>query len=407
MAFCQFEFAEKGPVISLAQMERCMSLYLSFKEVWRNRGRFFLFSLVIALITILVLFIAALAQGLASANKQYIENLNAELLVFQKNVELSAATSRIGRSTINDIQRIEGVQAAGAVGFSSATVVFNDGRRNLNISLIGVEAGKPGAPPIQQGKDLVIDRGSEAIVDQNAVNRAGVRLGDTLRIKTIQGTQEKFYELRVVGITGPRQYLFQPSIFVPYRTWDEIRPQATGGSGLVELTSNVIAVKLNNPDEINVMKNRIHDNVNNVEVADLKTAIEAIPGYAVQQSTLNTQQFFTLLIGILVIGGFFQIQMLQKIPQIGVLKAIGASNLTVAAAVVIQIVLVTTFGVILGSLVALGLALGLPPSVPFVFAGQSVALAIVALLLIGPLGGLVTVRLAISVEPLIALGLSS
>lgn len=384
-----------------------MSLYLSFKEVWRNRGRFFLFSLVIALITILVLFIAALAQGLASANKQYIENLNAELLVFQKNVELSAATSRIGRSTINDIQRLEGVQAAGAVGFSSATVVFNDGRRNLNISLIGVEAGKPGAPPILQGKDLVTDRGSEAIVDQNAVNRAGVRLGDTLRIKTIQGTQEKFYELRVVGITGPRQYLFQPSIFVPYRTWDEIRPQATGGSGLVELTSNVIAVKLDNPAEINAMKERIHDSVNNVEVADLKTAIEAIPGYAVQQSTLNTQQFFTLLIGILVIGGFFQIQMLQKIPQIGVLKAIGASNLTVAAAVVFQIILVTTFGVILGSLIALGLALGLPPSVPFVFAGQSVALAIVALLLIGPLGGLVTVRLAISVEPLIALGLSS
>ncbi len=35
-----------------------MSLYLSFKEIWRYRGRFFLFSLVIALITILVLFIS-------------------------------------------------------------------------------------------------------------------------------------------------------------------------------------------------------------------------------------------------------------------------------------------------------------------------------------------------------------
>jgi hypothetical protein len=34
-------------------------LMLSFKEMWRNRGRFILVSLVIALITLLVLFVAA------------------------------------------------------------------------------------------------------------------------------------------------------------------------------------------------------------------------------------------------------------------------------------------------------------------------------------------------------------
>ena len=36
-----------------------ISGYLAIKEIWRNRGRFFLVSLVIALITLLVLFIAA------------------------------------------------------------------------------------------------------------------------------------------------------------------------------------------------------------------------------------------------------------------------------------------------------------------------------------------------------------
>ncbi len=113
------------------------------------------------------------------------------------------------------------------------------------------------------------------------------------------------------------------------------------------------------------------------------------------------------MIGVLVIGGFFQIQMLQKVPQIGVLKAIGVSNLTVGAAAVLQIILVTTFGVLMGSLVTLALALVIPGNVPIIFDGALVAIAIVSLLSIGPLGGLVTVRLAISVEPLIALGLSS
>ena len=86
-----------------------MALYLSFKEVWRNRGRFFLFSLVIALITTLVLFIAALAEGLAGANKEYLSKLDAELVVFQQNVDTSIAASRIGRSKLNDIRRVDGV----------------------------------------------------------------------------------------------------------------------------------------------------------------------------------------------------------------------------------------------------------------------------------------------------------
>lgn len=384
-----------------------MAFYLAFKEVWRNRGRFLLFSMVIALITTLVLFIAALSEGLALANKQYLEKLNAELLVFQENVELSASTSRIGRSKLNDIQRVEGVSDVGSIGFSNASIIFPDGRESLNVSLIGVEAGRPGAPPVIAGKNLLTDRGLETVVDLNVVNQIGVKEGDRIKIKTIQGTEEEFYNLTVVGITDGRQYLFQPSIFVPYRTWDQIRPKAMAGSRLVEVNSNVIGVKVDHSKNPETVAQRIMEQVDGVEVVDIKTAYESIPGYQAQQSTLNTQRSFTLLIGILVIGGFFQIQMLQKIPQIGVLKAIGVSNFTVALAAVLQIVIVTTFGVFLGSIVSLGLGAGISGVAPVVFNGSSVAIAIVTLLLIGPIGGLVSVRLAISVEPLIALGLSS
>ncbi len=53
--------------------------YLAFKEVWRNRGRFLLVSSVIALITLLVLFIAALGEGLANANRQYVADLDSAI----------------------------------------------------------------------------------------------------------------------------------------------------------------------------------------------------------------------------------------------------------------------------------------------------------------------------------------
>ena len=384
-----------------------MALFLAFKEVWRNKGRFFLFSLVIALITTLVLFIAALAEGLAQANKQYLDKINAQLLVFQQNVDLSANTSRIGRSKINDIARVEGVADVGSVGFSSGTLVFDDGQPDLNVSLIGVEANRPGAPPVIDGENLLINRGSEAVIDKAISQRSGVQIGDTITIKTIQGTEEEFYDVVVRGITDERKYLFQPSVFLPYQTWDQIRPQGTAGTRLVEQTANVLALQLVNPEDIEGMIEQLTSQVDGIEVADIKTAYEALPGYSVQQQTLNTQSIFTLLIGLLVIGGFFQIQMLQKVPQIGVLKAIGASNFVIGSAVVMQITLVTTFGVLFGAAVTLLLAMGIPDSVPIVFNGASVATAIIALLLIGPIGGLVSVRLAVRVEPLIALGLSS
>lgn len=391
-----------------------MAIFLSFKEVWRNKGRFLLFSLVIALITTLVLFVAGLAEGLAQANKQYLVSINAQLLVFQEKVDLSTAASRLTQRKINAVGRVAGVADAGPVGFSSAALVaVNDkpvvisNRDNLGVSLIGIFPGKPGAPDVVLGKNLSGNRGNDVLVDQNLVNRLDVRVGDVLRIKSTQGTRDELFELRVIGITSPRQYLYAPSIFLPYRTFDNVRPQASAPSLSSEMAPNVIAVQLEDPGQIKSMADKIMLQVDGVEVTDIKTAYESLPGYAAQQGTLNTQQAFVLLIGILVIGGFFQIQVLQKVPQIGVLKAIGTSNRTVAAAVVFQIILVTTFGVLLGGLITLGLAAGLPPVVPILFSGTSVLLATTALLAIGPIGGLVSVRLAISVEPLIALGLNS
>ncbi len=383
-----------------------MALFLSFKEVWRNKGRFVLFSLVIALITTLVLFVAALAEGLAQANRQYLEKLDAELLVFQANTELSTNASRLDRSDLNAVARIPGVQAAGPIGFASGTILQPGNAEGLDASLIGIEPDRPGAPPVITGSPINSSRGSEVVIDRTIAREADLGVGSVFTLRTIQNTEEEFFDLRVIGITDSREYQYAASIFLPYQTWDEIRPQTGQSNSQTSLASNVIAVKLEDPSQQAQMTATIESRVDKVQVADIATAIKALPGYSVQQSTLQTQQAFVLLIGILVIGGFFQIQILQKIPQIGVLKAIGVANRSVAWAVIWQIILVTAFGVTLGGLATLGLAAGIPDSVPVQFAGTTVALAIIALLAIGPIGGLVSVRLAVRVEPLIALGLN-
>jgi putative ABC transport system permease protein len=383
------------------------AVHLALKEIWRNRGRFLLFSLVVALITVLVLFVAALGEGLGSGNREYLEKLNAELIAYQDTARLSIASSRIGCEKRREIRRVEGVREVGSIGFASVSIPMVGEDESLDISLIGVEPGKPGEPPVVKGQGLVRRSADEAIIDRTVALMTKLQVGDRLTIRSTQGNEDQFYDLEVIGISDNRKYGLRPSVFVPIVTWDEIRPKAVVGPGEEDPACNVVAVQLEDPTQLEPMRQLLQVQVSDIEVVDRKTAYENTPGYTEQQSTLNTQNAFALLIGVLVIGGFFQIQTLQKVPQIGMLKAIGTPNIIVAMAVLIQIVAVTLLGVAIGSLATFGLALSFPPNIPIVFEPRSGAMAVASILLMGPLGGLVSIRYSLRVEPLIALGLSA
>jgi putative ABC transport system permease protein len=384
-----------------------LAAYLAIKEVWRNRGRFLLVSMVIALITLLVLFIAALGEGLGNGNREYISKLDAELIVYQAKSDFVIAASRLGLNRLDAARRVDGVADAGMLGTASASLILPGDSEPLKVALLGVEPGYPGEPPVLEGEPLGATLAKEAILDRNTAVRSGLAVGDKLTLRVTQGTEDKFFDLRVAGIASGQQYSLQPSIFVPFGTWDRIRPKSEAELRASAPVANVILVRLEDPSQVEVVRQRLTERVSNTEAATREEAIQALPGYSAQQSTLNTQGGFTLFIGILVIGGFFQIQILQKVAQIGVLKAIGAANPVVAAASVIQISVVTLIGVAIGALLSFLFSLTFPPTVPIVFNGATSALAIVALLLIGPLGGLVSIRYAVRIEPLKALGLSS
>ncbi len=382
-----------------------LAIYLAFKEIFRNRGRFSLVALVIALITLLVLFIAALGEGLANSNRQYLSNLDADLLVFSEKADFIIPSSRLDRSNSQVIRRVPGVLDAGAIATSNTAILLPEDTV-LKVSLLGIERGRPGEQPLIEGEGLASEQAREVVIDQNVVFRTGIRLGDRITIRSTQGTEDEFYELKVVGVTRGQLYSFQPSIFVTYAVWDDVRTKSDAEVGTESTAVNVIAVRLQDPAQTDQARANLQGRIDGIAVADIQTAIKNVPGYSAQQNTIQTQAVFTLLIGILVIGGFFQIQVLQKVPQIGVMKAIGASNGVVGLAAVIQIVIITVLGVAVGGGLAYGLSLGFPPTVPIIFNGTASAIALAALLIIGPLGGLVSIIYAVRIEPLKALRLS-
>jgi putative ABC transport system permease protein len=373
------------------------------KEVWRNRGRFFLLSLVIALITLLVLFIAALGEGLANGNRQYLANLDAQLVVFREKSDYIIPSSRLDSGTLRAVRRVRGIQSAGPI-YTAASEIVSTGKP-IKISLLGADPDFPGMPAVTRGTAFRGGDSNEAVIDRNLAVRSGLGIGDPIELRSTQGPEDKFSELVVVGITEGQSYLFQPTIFVAPSTWERIRPQSEADLRDENLYPNIIVLRLQDPGQLELMQARLLAEVPKIQVADIPTTINNVPGYSAQQATVQTQGFFTLLIGILVIGGFFQIQVLQKVSQIGVLKAIGSSNAAVGGAAVIQIIVVTAVGVGLGTILTFLFSLGFPPTVPLAFNGVNAALSVLALMLIGPVGGLVSVLYAVRIEPLRALRL--
>ena len=384
------------------------AIHLSLREIWRNLGRFFLFSLVVALITILVLFIAALGRGLLGGIREYYEGLNADLIVYQDTARRVAASSRLQCSTRSTIRRIEGVRDVGPIGFSSGSIVDEYGAELLDVSLIGVEPGKPGEPSVLTGQGLTRKNAYEVIVDRNVAEVAEVEPGDWLTISTIQGIEAEYHTLQVVGVSDSLRFNLAPSVFVPIVTWDKIGPQSLETSAAeADPACNVAAVQLDDPTQIERMQRLIQAQVGDVEAIDRTTAYTSLPGYSSIQSSLATQNTFALLISTLVIGGFFQIQTLQKVPQLGMLKAIGTPNIVVAMAAMLQIMVVTLMGIAIASVMVAGIASVFPADVPIVFDLRSGATAVASIFVLGFLGGLVSVRYALRVEPLIALGLGT
>ena len=131
---------------------------------------------------------------------------------------------------------MEGVKEIGPLGFSVGSLIATGEEEPIDVSLIGIEAGMPGNPPILSGRGIQANRGSEVILDGNIQAQTNIKIGDTITIKTIQGTDESFFNMQVIGFTDKRQYLYQPSVFLPYQTWDRIRAQ--GGDVLRSGKSN-------------------------------------------------------------------------------------------------------------------------------------------------------------------------
>ena len=268
-----------------------LAAYLAIKEVIRNRGRFLMVALVIALITLLVLFIAALGEGLSNANRQYVANLDAQLIVFLEKSDFSITASRLETNTVKSVRRVEGVADAGPIYTSNTEIVSLE--EPLKISMLGVEANRPGMPALLEGRYFRGGEAREAVMDKSVAERSNLKIGDEIRVRSTQGTEDQFYNLKIVGLVDKQAYFFQPTIFVPAATWELVRPQSESDLNSDTPFPNIIAVKLSDPSQIEQVKLRLLKEVTNIEVADIETTINNSRLHCATRNCSNAGIFYS------------------------------------------------------------------------------------------------------------------
>lgn len=376
-------------------------MFIALRDLRFARGRFLLMGLVVGLVAFLLTFLSGLLAGLISNNVSGLMHLPVTHFAFAYDDRPSFRGSLIERFMWEGWAEQEGVVAAEPLGHTT----FNARGQNdepLELVLWGVVDGSMLLPPVIAGETL----GSVAngVIVSDALVRRGVRLGDTLTLDRVMT------ELEVVGVTDERNFEHVGIVYAPLRKWQEATYGPPGGATPGEKLPDVlydyasaIALKVEPGTPLGMP-----DEEFGTVTLTLKDSYGTSPAYEVEIFTVGAIQAFLILTAVVLIGAFFTIWTMQRTAEVGLVKALGASNGYLLRDSLGQALVLLAGGILAGVLTGVAVGLGFQMTTesefPFILQAKPVLTSAVLLLLAGLAGGAVSIRLITSVDPIIALG---
>jgi putative ABC transport system permease protein len=309
---------------------------LGFRQIWQHRARSLL---TLASITIGVA--AVIAVTIASKTTEQAMDSMFQSLTGRASLEISTESgSSMDADVIQDISTIAGVDVVSPVLQRPSVLSFGEHRVKLVTFGIDPESYRAVHPfAITQGKSL--DEAKGVLLEAKLAYGIGAKPGDTAKILTRRG-------LLKVKIAG----LFQ----------SEETLATSGGVGLLmPLSGSQYASKL--PNKIHTAQLMLHptadvEQVRKEIVGRLPKGIRvAVPGsitsFAEETSLsvrqgMRTAREFLLLAATLIIANTYLINVTQRRPQFGIMRAIGATSGQVAAMLCCEALLLGSVGAVLG-----------------------------------------------------------
>ncbi|PFG27268.1 FtsX-like permease family protein [Corynebacterium renale] len=329
-------------------------MYLALRDIRRAKGRFSLITAVIALMTFLLVMLSGLTNGLSSQNTSAVENLDPDAYILSEADDGVTFT----QSRIDNEQRAAWSQHADKVvplGITQTRLETADS--TSSIALFGL-------PDI------------EGLVLPDEVN---AQVGDTVTV----GGQD----LKVADTTDTYYYSHTPTAYVGLDTWKKL---AHSDEPTALMAWGVESEMLGEDGP-----------VAGTQALKVKDSFDALPAYSSERGSLVAMQVLLYGISALIIVAFLSVWTLQRIRDIAVLRALGASTGYVLKDAVSQAAIVVIAGVLVGGLAGTGLGLLAANVLPFEL---SVVIPMVGVGILGIAGSVIATRKVASVDPELALG---
>jgi putative ABC transport system permease protein len=358
-------------------------------EMRRRALQFALVGAIFVLIAYLVLMIDGLGIGLNDLAGSAVRRFDADAIAFADTAGRSVLRSELSAAAVEQVRGRPDVVAAGPLAYTAATYRDADGAVE-SAALLGYDPGTIAEPALLEGRALTPADRRAVLADRRFLRTAGLHVGDTVTIEQRLAS----VELEIVGAIDQGAFFFQPAL---YALRESVLDLKYGPDNAGRPAASIILLR---GDDLT-------GSGGGLDVVDKATAFANIEGVAGQAATIASLRLLGYLIGALVIGAFFSVLTLQKVGQIGVLKAVGASSGFIARQLLAQVLAVALVGLALALPLALLTDWAIEAGgdvVPIGFTGASLLTTVVALLVAAVVGALVCVRQVVRVDPLIALG---
>ena len=306
------------------------TIHIAWRNLTGERRRWVISMVALGIAAMLVIFLEGTSRWVTSSSTAYIDHSGAQLVIAQTGIEdLLFAQSTFPQATAGTAGQLAGVasvhQVVGVNGVVSA------GGTHLPVYMVGFQPGQGGGPwKIDGGSGE--PRGSEVVLDRGFARIANVKIGDSVSLFG--------QSLRVVGTSVETNAAGDFFVFVPLEVAQKVAGTGAVSYGFVQLRDGA-----SGPGVVSQV-NRI-PGVHALAKNDLAANDSAMITTSFAQP-VQIVALVGLVAGVLIAGIVLYTATVEHSRDYAVLKAIGATGGVVYGSALIQSVVLSIFGVLLG-----------------------------------------------------------
>lgn len=319
-------------------------IMLSLRNTFRKKAR-----LAFTLVTL------TMAGAMFMAVFSTRATLNQQIAEVVRYVDYDAAlgvSSNVGRlAAEREAMRIPGVTVAEGVARVGGVVIEMDGSEGDNVGVFGVEPGIQTLDArLLEGRWLQ-DGDVDAVVinDDIRASYPDLAVGDTLTVK-VNGVDRDF---EIVGIAS--KHLFGGRVYMAYSAFSKVTGQT---NPITEIRVRIDPDQVGTPSEQEAMATALEDRFNDAGLSSATASTQAdavatfTEAFDIILIVLLIMAVVLAIVGGLSLTGTMGINVLERTREIGVLRAVGASNESVRQVVVVEGVVIAVLSWLISALLS-------------------------------------------------------